>query len=98
MDRINGGPGQAQPARETHVSSQFGRLVEAGRILEDTIGLLEQRLSLVLRPEGPSNPTTPNKTLEGKQLVPFADALSAFAEGVEKANQKLGGLIDRIEL
>lgn len=88
--------GGVQPRRMGQVSEQGDRLSRAAKETHEQLSRLEERISLIVRPDGPA--TIDSQKKENRTLVTHAEALSSVAEIVEATNIRIADLIARIEL
>lgn len=88
---------QAGGSRQSQVSEMALRQAQSAKQLHEVVDALEQRLSSILLPIGPSPSSDSTKT-PGRNLVQHAAHLSETAELIEAAAARLNDLIQRIEL
>lgn len=92
-----GGGVQSQEARPTHVQGQMQRSQVIVESLESKLKSLFNRLEPLLRPVPPTA-TENNKQEIRPSLVGHANALSNHNDQLERMDQALSELLDRIEL
>lgn len=93
---ISGGCGSAPTPRLSAIPQELQRLNENTERLHAYISDLENRTSLIVRPEGPNVAATQDKALP--PMVPLAGGLAELNARVEGACRRLMSVIERIEL
>lgn len=87
------GGNAAQP--QSQVSEMAIRQEQAAKYLHEQLGVLEDRLSAILRA---SAPTPSTQTKEQRELVTHAARLADVAELIEAASSRIQELLSRVEL
>lgn len=82
--------------RETQVSTQISSLHDAVQFLDENLTKLEKRLSCITQDELPREQDCA-KTV-GESLVPVAEELYSHRTRVNRANERLCSLFERLEV
>ena len=90
-----------QPAnptsRQTHVNEWAEKLAGLADENEKLIVQFGERLSSVLRPDGPVSAPPSGKDVPEEYLVPLADQLRRVARSFDRSNNELRSLLHRLE-
>ena len=86
------------PTRSTEVEQEVAALIRHEEQLSKTVAELEQRLFKVLVPVGPDVSTTSGSSQTEPVRVPLADQLYNRNCGINRLNEQLQSIINRLEL
>lgn len=85
-------------ARQSQINVECTRLAEQTELLLKQIAELEQRLSVVLNPEGPQGAIRENPKANSEAIAPHADFLRSRNWLLEQATNQVASILTRLEL
>ena len=93
---LQNGASAAEVKRRPQVQDESERVAKAIQFLSETVGALEDRLEIVMRPQGPE--PVPPKTQEVEYRVPLAEQMWNHASAIDAIARRVQGIKSRLEV